>query len=597
MTENTDHLEAWCSNTRQLLRASGQTSSEDFSALLQHIRAHVRRSLLAPDGVANVNPQTPLAALPDCLIRQILLHTELCDRLALAATCKCLRDRCDALNVLLPSIRVQPVHYWEAQRPRASSLERAISVARQSHPRDLESVALTWWPELSGGVSRFLSENMARMHSLRIFFPSSIAQRPRCAAALFEALATPAPALTDLHLVVDARLRTRAFTFDVAIDPLDGQRLSALRRLRVSGMRLTLLPGLVFADLREFCWFHGAPATLDRGALVSLVACMPRLETLRIRSGWVSWDADALPLRSSLRHVHVDECSEIAKLPAFLAGTHIELLTLTRPSPKTADKALLETLARASVSASYSFLFCEFIAQPPPSSSLAGRPQQVIRYVTAIPPFKVARRRFVASFRHMTSLTLLELFWPCAQKSAAGSCLYASGRAIALPALTRLCVSLAPCRTRLFLDDSTPGGVLLGLGDALAPLQTHALQELEISYYHFPGSLCRGPFAWSSRLSGRADCCCRLTLSVSLSDIHRFVSSCIRLPKGRRLEQLRIHGVEVVDPDPFIYLELLEQLATIVSVSSVPKPNSCDLGANLWDVNDEYLRLDDVLSY
>lgn len=302
-----------------------------------------------------------------------------------------------------------------------------------------------------------------------------------------------------------------------------------------------------------------------------------------MRSGRISWAPASLPVRSSLRHVFVDRCDQIdyVNLQGFLEATRIPLLTLTYPE----QKMLLESLARASASVSYGCMFFEFTLKAPPRAG--GTAAQVVQYLTPTKLLRHERQRFLTSLRHVTFLALLELFWPRPAKTREWET--ASGPALSLPALTHLRISLAPCRSRRILDDEYVGGILLSLDGPLSPFQTPALRNLEVSYYALPGTLCIYPFVETDGFRKRACFCCR-TLSISLFDLHRFVTSCILLPNGRRLEQIRVSGVEVIDPDPFPCIGLLEQLAAVVSVSLVPKPNSCDLGADLWESNVMYLR-------
>lgn len=598
MDENSVRLTTWCIAASQFFNAAGRISSEDSNALLKHIHVKVLRSLHGPHGVVLVNEQTSLVTLPDRILRQILLLVNLRDRITLEATCKHLRDRCDVLAVLQPIIHIRPAGCWLTEhRPSKSSLERAVSIARQSLPAGLESVTLTWWPELSSELSSFLTGNLARIRVLKIRFPCTIAKSPHCARELFAALATPAPLLTELQLGVSFGIGPLAgpFWIDAFGDPHAVQHLTSLRKLFISAVHLPLHSGLVFVGVRELRWLYGAPHTLTRDTLASLIACFPRLETLRIRAGRVSWPSTSLPVRSLLRHVHVDTCGEIDDLAGFLESTRIQLLTLTHPAYKSAA-ALVDSLTRASESISVGPSFCEFVVKPRSLAGLAGTP--TIRYLTPALRVRVQSRHFVASLRHMTCLSLSELFWPQPQTFASGpGTSYVSGLAIHLPALTRLRVSLATCRSRRQVDDNFLSGILLGLDDPLSPLQTPALRNLEISYFLRPGYECVDPsktqFAGTgvSLRRGRTCCCCR-TLTVSLCDIHHFVSACVRTLNGRRLEHIRVHGVEVVDPDPFPYLALIERLATVVSVSPVPRPNSCDLGATLYSDYDDYTRLD-----
>ncbi|EJD41903.1 hypothetical protein AURDEDRAFT_186321 [Auricularia subglabra TFB-10046 SS5] len=558
-----------------------------MTLLEQYIGAHVLRSLQYTRDLGRVNGQNALVILPDRVLRPILLQANVLDRYALAGSCKRLRERCNTLDVLRQTTihHVQPLYYLAAQSPPAGALEWATALARQTFPKDLESVTLTWWPELSEQLARFLTGNMSRIHSLKILLPVHVSQRPHCGSALSAALGTPAAKLTDLHLVVDAR--AAPFVLDVFDEPA-GRYLSSLRRLRISSMRLPLHVGLVFAEVREFCWFNGAPSSLNRDMLVSLVVCMPKLETLHVRCGCVSWAPDALPVRSSLHHVHVDECGQIDNLPGFLGGTRIELLTITHPPMKTFRK-LMDAIVRASTSISYGNMFYECITKPPSPADRA----QVIRCLASTMPLHLDKRHFLPSLRQMTCLTLLELFWPRAKSSGSGSA-YVFGPATSMTALTCLRVSLVSCRDRRHIspDERDICGILLGLDDPLAPWQTPALRNLEISYDLVPESSCKIRFSEYLETLYPPCCCCR-TLCVSLHDIHRFVASCIRLPKGRRLEQIRINGVEVVDPDPFPYMALLEEVATVVSVSRVSRPNRRDLGITLWENTDDYVRLDE----
>lgn len=606
MDHHVTRLEAWCSTARQLFNPpQARLASTEYDTLLKYFHAHVLRSLHGLHGVTHVNGQCPLITLPDPILRQILLQVDVLDRCMLAASSKHLRGRCHALAVLRPSLHVQPVYGWKMHVPSTTSLEHAATIALQSLPNDLESVTLTWWPELSIELAQFLSGNMARIQSLRLDFPNTVLQHSEYAGALVALLGTPAPILTDLHLTVDpqeipgvqsARAFIRSglglpfgspnldkrFMPDAFDDPLSGQHLSSLLRLRISGMRLPLQNGLVFANVREFCWFQGAPATLDRETLASLVACFPRIETLRLRCAQVSWAPAAFPLRSSLRHVHVNECCEINDLASFLGGTTISLLTITSSS----SGKLLEALARESASISFGSSLCELVAKP--RSPTASR--QLIRYHASIRT--IERRSFVFSLRQATCLTLHELFWPRALTYASASAFFPSplpyvfSPEIFLPALTRLRIALSPCRAHLLrlldqYEDHSVAGILLGLHGPLSPLRTPALKELEIFY------------AADTAVVPTPLCCCHApTLSVSLSDIHRFVASCIRLPAGRRLEHIRINGVEVVDLDPFPYMELLEQLAAVVSISPVPGPNSCDPGTTLCANTYDYIRRD-----
>ena len=77
---------------------------------------------------------------------------------------------------------------------------------------------------------------------------------------------------------------------------------------------------------------------------------------------------------------------------------------------------------------------------------------------------------------------------------------------------------------------------------------------------------------------------------MSLSDVHAFVTSCARY-SAARLASISLAGVDVIDPYPETWLELLGRLAEDVSFSPGVPPTSADAPRRMWRDGFENLEI------
>lgn len=573
-----DSLELWCAALRAWIKQPGSLStSSDRRTLPEHVRGFVSCRLLNAPSVSGVNGRHPLTKLPLSILVAILLFSAHGDSLALTSTCRSLRTRCAALKCFEPIISVLPSDYPRRYipKPSPSSLARAAEVA--SRGRYLQSVTLTWWPELHDALAHFLLQHMPRIRALKVFVPDSRARSPTSVRLMYAALGVPAPVLRSLHVVVrydESRAKRASSTLEGAL--LAQYCGASLATLRIAGMGLALAPSVVLPNLRQFCW---APDTFDRAALLAVTASMPRLETLRIHTRVFSWDTSGTPVRSSLKTVYLDAFRDVRNPLAFLRDTRLPRLVARSSRRIHGSRELLTTLTEAASAIAFGYLLYEFtIAGLGAVVRCPTSPKTRDRDLVDWTPVPVA-----ASHARLTSLTLHELAWPLAKGSTRAQLEFA--------ALARLRVSLACCRAFRCMDIlSSDGRGIFAAG--LQTFRTPALRLLEISYYNhtLPGPGCE---QWDSLLVPDKGCFCACTvLSVCLEDVHRFVATCVS-GMGGRLERISLNGVEAVDVDPVAYFVLLEQLASSVIVSPDPRPNGCDLGATFALEQARYDQMDE----
>ncbi|EJD53423.1 hypothetical protein AURDEDRAFT_120053 [Auricularia subglabra TFB-10046 SS5] len=164
-----------------------------------------------------------------------------------------------------------------------------------------------------------------------------------------------------------------------------------------------------------------------------------------------------------------------------------------------------------------------------------------------------------STYTHLTSLAVHEFFWPRYRAYPEA------------PALATLRIILASCgdySLRSYLRDSTSGGIFQATSATEWSLP--GLRELSFTY------------RLSVRCASVTDaCCCRERHAVSLSDVHCFVTSCLRY-SADRLAAINLAGLDVIDVHPETWLGLLDLLAEDVSFSSSSPPTSADAPQRMW---------------
>ncbi|EJD53424.1 hypothetical protein AURDEDRAFT_157997 [Auricularia subglabra TFB-10046 SS5] len=156
----------------------------------------------------------------------------------------------------------------------------------------------------------------------------------------------------------------------------------------------------------------------------------------------------------------------------------------------------------------------------------------------------------------LTSLSIHEFYWPGPEDHPN------------IPSLTMLRVLLASCRDVVAAHYSI-AGIFQATSESSWNLP--GVQTLHLTYW----------LASPCDKFARA-CCCSDRLTISLADVHSFVARCLQ-PSDRRLANITLSGVEVIDRLPETWLERIGELCDEFTLSQTCTPTSADAPRRVWD--------------
>ncbi|EJD49093.1 hypothetical protein AURDEDRAFT_162032 [Auricularia subglabra TFB-10046 SS5] len=380
-----------------------------------------------------------------------------------------------------------------------------------------------------------------------------------CYAAL-RMLETPAPSLD--------RLKFNA-VFDIPNITLPSNLLGGepghLRSLELHNMAppLSVRSYPALSKLRSLAWHDRRRLVLDATAFCRLISLLPALETLRLSTKRFSWEE--CEIEPPGPHKLVDF--------ALVAEDSVNMLACVQH---------LSIPRFEFYSASGYVPFLEELVRQPLSVRLGIARSEVVPEISADPPLAIPGDDAMvmvvgaplvdpyispALFVSLTQLSMYEFRWPSADIVLPP-----------LPMLHTLRLTLASCASysRYWISDA-PSGILLGFD--LAAWDAPALSAVHLDYWPPKHLRCRQtlpPLPWQPPRAAHHDCSVA-PLAISLLDVYHFVRVCLPRTHGQRFSEIRLRGVEPVDPDPWLAFDLLKAMADDVSVSDVAEPTQFDI--------------------
>lgn len=325
---------------------------------------------------------------------------------------------------------------------------------------------------------------------------------------------------------------------------------SNLRTCSIGGVNLPAQICPAFSHVTTFTYrpCH-PPGTLTAGNLTAIFRNMPCLTTLilDVRAFSALNDEDQgeeFPPRavSTLRCVRlVRMCSGFSSFFRLLPRLDVGQLNIPRQKGINWWEPFLAEFPTVS-SISLGLTSCEARACP----ADANRP---LRLVFGSPPHRLVEELMPSLLLlpelsgTLNSLTIHEFYWPKVRESPS--------EASALTSLRILLASCSDYRVRRFSQCG-----IFQASEANA-WRTPSLQSLHFSY----SAVIQCP-------TSQSGCCCSSTLSISLADVHCFMSACI-LFDGPRLKSLTLSGVDPIDYN-YEAFDLLSQSADAFQVCQDP---------------------------
>lgn len=376
--------------------------------------------------------------------------------------------------------------------------------------------------------------------------------------ALNSAIAGPAQALERLR--IDLCYDCCPITLLVPQDILGGHA-PRLRVLKLSAA----LPSEGCPAFACVTTFNYTPtdSELDHAGLSALLRSMQRLHTLRLHihtfTTYANDDEASVewaPLASSsLRNVHVNWiCDGLREFLACIACLDVQRIALDDTWSEPGWNGLLEIFPHVQ-HLSIGKGVCEVEALRACGTSITLR----FRSGSGLGVYDLLAMR--QTYDNLTSLDFHEFLWP---------------REVPFPeaaSLSSLRILLASCYDIRSLPDRW-----LSIFQAVGATawSVPSLRTLHLSYWLSGACESRYP-----RKDPPGRCGCAPTLNVSLADIHSFVSRCLRYSRPR-LVGISLSGVEVIDVEPFAWLQRLELLAEELTIERTPKPISSDAPPGVW---------------
>lgn len=573
-------LQRWTSTALESCREArgGEPSNSSphvaFDAATKAVRDFAQHTLL---WVAyDHNSRRPMVALPLLPLRCIFYFVDQDARWALSQTCRRLRACCLSTASLWRT--TLPRYRWQGWPITPALASRFSLLAHRSLPGDLN------YKGAFMAASAIDAETISTlltpiMHRLRFIAISSLTQMDEL--GFRNLLVTAAPALEE------ALLATSDFGHSQPSGSHPPELPSGLFEgscsLRALELRYIRLPAIgstcpALSGVRSFIWEHMFSLDVDTAMFCRILTLMPHLEILRLSVRVFAWSPSAVAMTApcSLRSFTLFTDYAATNLAQCLRDVSSINNFYCLSAYPTLIPALLDDVAAYDVTAYIGPVTSELSV---PLEAFA-RPV-IIRgdvkalFGTIISGWDASLHPSAIGAGSLTRLSLHEFYWPNGTDSLPQ-----------FPRLVWLRIALASCFAYRMSPKGYNDSILAGRD--VAAWDAPSLEMVVVSYVAPPKNCGDGYFLHEDTFLLKMCFCARRTLPVCLSDAHQFVSTYVLQP-GQRLRQLSLEGIDAVDPDPWAALELLQDVAHDVTISSVAGPMSCDYDFQIIpDVDEPY---------
>lgn len=489
------------------------------------------------------NTRSLFAALPSDVMCRIARERTLWGRIALTHTCHRIRRVLLADSTLWTTLAgaciPSEVFYSFISRSAAEPVHLWIKLNAFS--------TITPQPVLSAGAANLVRLGLTfNAEDVYVPYRSSYSVRRRFSdwLELCQILSSRLPRLTTLNLIIHCH-----FTWELPLPVARGRPESWNWQLPTSLlandaemlcsfvlMGVQLPPQLPPALARLTTFDYRAATHLTAAVLDEILAFMPQLRILSLsledyRAS--EQDSESLCPHPSLRQVIITRFSENGDLLQYFTRHQVrDILLRASDLDMEAMIRILPSIVAASIGISSTTVVFKR-----PSKFLLQR--IYISHVSS----QTAGLALTTAWSALTVLDIRESLWTV------------RGPFPAMPKLHTLRVYLSSCRdVRQTLSQFGDMFSIFALASETT-LECPELRVLELS----------STKTGSCPATTQAECCCRNGYTVSLVDVHAFVRHCLRFTSSV-LDELRIYGMECVDPDPASALEALSTVATRVEM-------------------------------